>query len=346
MVDRFGLAIGGRRPVADGPPPRDRPAVCEQRFDQRRLARMVRSGDGDIPKARDVFHSAALLLSRKVAEASPATGRFLPRPERSVAHADDAPHHARPLRRRPRRRGRFRPLRRRLRPGDGGARATRRVRERGRGRRRRASGAHGVPGMVGDAAAAAGRGAVPLSRAAAARRRPHRRADHRRARQDARRRARRGAARARGRGVRLRDPAPAQRRRHRERRARGGQLRGAPAARGVRWDHAVQLPGDGADVDVPDRARVRQYVRAQAERERSVTGARAREIAAAKRVCRTASSTSSTAIAKRWTRCSNTRQVAAISFVGSTPIAEYVYRPGRATASAFRRWAARRTISS
>ena len=30
--------------------------------------------------------------------------------------------------------------------------------------------------------------------------------------------------------------------------------------------HAVQLPGDGADVDVPGRHRLRQHVRAQAQR--------------------------------------------------------------------------------
>ena len=40
-----------------------------------------------------------------------------------------------------------------------------------------------------------------------------------------------------------------------------------PAARRRRRHHPVQLPGDGADVDVRQRPRVRQHVRAQAERE-------------------------------------------------------------------------------
>ena len=38
----------------------------------------------------------------------------------------------------------------------------------------------------------------------------------------------------------------------------------------VAGHHAVQLPGDGADVDVPGRDRLRQHVRAQAERARPV----------------------------------------------------------------------------
>ena len=43
-----------------------------------------------------------------------------------------------------------------------------------------------------------------------------------------------------------------------------------PAARRVRRDHAVQLPGHGADVDVPGGHRLRQHVRAQAQRARPV----------------------------------------------------------------------------
>ena len=37
--------------------------------------------------------------------------------------------------------------------------------------------------------------------------------------------------------------------------------------------------------------------------------------------------------------------VKAVSFVGSTPIAQYIYETGCTTASACRRWAARRTTS-
>ena len=80
------------------------------------------------------------------------------------------------------------------------------------------------------------------------------------------RRARRGRAGPGGRRVRVRDPAPAE-----------GRLLGVgvdrhrrpldpPAARRRRRHHTVQLPGDGAHVDVPGCDRVRQRVRAQAER--------------------------------------------------------------------------------
>ena len=47
VADRLGLAVGGGGPVADGAAARDRPAMREQRFDQRRLARVVRADDGD-----------------------------------------------------------------------------------------------------------------------------------------------------------------------------------------------------------------------------------------------------------------------------------------------------------
>ena len=43
-----------------------------------------------------------------------------------------------------------------------------------------------------------------------------------------------------------------------------------PAARRLRRHHAVQLPGDGPDVDAPDGDRDRQHVRAQAVRARPV----------------------------------------------------------------------------
>ena len=123
-------------------------------------------------------------------------------------------------------------------------------------------------------------GARPRSRASrdllphppALRRAPRgpRPAAHGRARQGALGRHGRGRARARGDRVRLRDPDAAQ-----------GQLLGAgldrdrrlldpPAARRRRRDHAVQLPGDGPDVDVGAGARVREHVRAQAVGEGSV----------------------------------------------------------------------------
>ncbi len=94
-----------------------------------------------------------------------------------------------------------------------------------------------------------------------------RRGDHRRARQGALRRRRRGAARPGGRRVRLRHPAPAQGRVQRGRLDRGRRLLDPSAARRRRGDLAVQLPVDGAAVVRPDRDRLRQRGRPQAERE-------------------------------------------------------------------------------
>ena len=100
-------------------------------------------------------------------------------------------------------------------------------------------------------------------------------------------------ARPGGRRVRVRDPAPAEGRvlgvgldRHR-------RALDPPAARRRRRHHAVQLPGDGPDVDVPGRDRVRERVRAQAERPRPVgvaghRGAVGRGRAARRRVHRAA----------------------------------------------------------
>ena len=97
-----------------------------------------------------------------------------------------------------------------------------------------------------------------------------RRDDHRRARQGVQRCAGRGDARHRRRRVRVRHPAAAEGRLHRAGLDRHRQLDDAPAARRRRRRHAVQLPGDGADVDVPGGDRVRQRLRAEAERARPV----------------------------------------------------------------------------
>ena len=91
---------------------------------------------------------------------------------------------------------------------------------------------------------------------------------HRRARQGAVGCRRGGDARARGGRIRLRHPAPAQGRVHRERRPRRRQLLAAPAARRGGRHHAVQLPGHGAAVDVPDGAGLRQHLHPQAVRAR------------------------------------------------------------------------------
>ena len=115
----------------------------------------------------------------------------------------------------------------------------------------------------------------------------------------------------------------------------------------VRRHHAVQLPGDGADVDVPGGDRLRQHLRAQAQRARPVGVA----------CC----------IAELWAEAGlpdgvfnvvhgdkeavdallDHPDVAAVSFVGSTPIAQVHPRARhRATASGCRRSAAPRTTRS
>ena len=88
---------------------------------------------------------------------------------------------------------------------------------------------------------------------------------HGRTRQGVHRRPGRGHARHRHRRVRLRHPAAAQGRLHRPGLHRHRQLDDAPAAgRGGRH-HALQLPGDGADVDVPGGHRRRQLLHPQAQ---------------------------------------------------------------------------------
>ena len=84
------------------------------------------------------------------------------------------------------------------------------------------------------------------------------------------RRARRGTAWPRGRGVRLRPPAPGQGRLLRPGVHRCRHLQVPRAAGCRRGHHAVQLPRDGPDVDVPGRDRLRQHLRPQAQRARPV----------------------------------------------------------------------------
>ena len=94
--------------------------------------------------------------------------------------------------------------------------------------------------------------------------RPDRRGDLGRARQDPRRRRRRGAARHRGRRFRLRHPASPEGRVLPPRRPGDRHPFRPPAARRLRRHHAVQLPGDGADVDVSGGDRLRQHLRPEA----------------------------------------------------------------------------------
>ena len=117
---------------------------------------------------------------------------------------------------------------------------------------------------------------------------------------------RRGAARPGGRRVRLRHPAAAQGRVLRPGLDRRRPVLVPPAARRLRRHHAVQLPGDGADVDVPGGDRLRQHVRAQAQRARPLGVDCPRRAVGRGRAARRASSTSSTATRRRSTRCSTT----------------------------------------
>jgi hypothetical protein len=73
MLDRFGLAVGDRRPVANRSSPRNRAAVREQCFDQRRLTRMVR----DHRRARqDVPTRRARCSAASRSSSSPAASRI------------------------------------------------------------------------------------------------------------------------------------------------------------------------------------------------------------------------------------------------------------------------------
>ena len=116
-----------------------------------------------------------------------------------------------------------------------------------------------------------------------------------------------------------------------------------PAARRRRRDHAVQLPRDGAHVDVGAGARVRQHLRAEAVREGPVRVGPRRGAARPRPACRTASSTSSTATRSRSTRCSSTRTSRPSRSSARRRSPATSTRPRRRTASAARRSAARRT---
>ena len=99
-------------------------------------------------------------------------------------------------------------------------------------------------------------------------------------------------------------------------------LRGASRApRRRRRHHAVQLPGDGPDVDVPHRGHARQRLRAEALRASPAHRVPPGRADDGGRLRARASSPSSTAIARPSTRWSITRDVRAVGFVGSTPAA-------------------------
>ena len=153
---------------------------------------------------------------------------------------------------------------------------------------------------------------------------------HRRARQGAVRRPRRGRPRPREHRVRLRHPAPAEGRLQRAGVDRRRRVLDPPAARRRRRHHAVQLPGDGADVDVRQRPRVRQHVRAQAEREGPVGVAAAWPSCWPRPACPAGCFNVVQGDKVAVDRLLEHPDIAAVSFVGSTPIARYIYETGTA----------------
>ena len=152
-------------------------------------------------------------------------------------------------------------------PATGAVTTQGRLRDRRRGRR----GDRRREGRLRDLGHRLARQAVhdPLQVPRAARRPPRRdrRADHRRARQGALGRARRGRARPGDRRPGVRDHRPAEGRAVDRGGLPGRRRLDPPAARCRGRHHAVQLPGHGADVDVPAGHRVRQHLRAEAQRE-------------------------------------------------------------------------------
>ena len=111
----------------------------------------------------------------------------------------------------------------------------------------------------------------------------------------------------------------------RQRRHRHRQLVAAPTARRVRGHHAVQLSRDGADVDVSARDRVRQHVRPEAVGARSV----AARLRLAELLAEAGLPPGVFNVVNGDREAVDTLltdpDVAAVSFVGSTPVAQHVY---------------------
>ena len=119
------------------------------------------------------------------------------------------------------------------------------------------------------------------------------------------------------------------------------------AARRLRRDHAVQLPGDGADVDAPGGHRLRQHVRAQAERARPGRVRPGRPSCGAEAGLPDGVFNVVHGDKVAVDALLDHPDVAAVSFVGSTPIAKYIHeRAPPRTASGCRRSAAPRTTRS
>ena len=160
------------------------------------------------------------------------------------------------------------------------------------------------------------------------------------------RRARRDRPGPGGGRVRVRDPAPAEGRLLRVGLDRHRRALRAPAARGGGRHHAVQLPGDGPDVDVPGGDRVRERLRAQAERAGSRRRRTGSPSSGPRRACRPGCS--------RWCTATRRRSTASSRIRTSAPSASSAPRRSRGTctrrpprtASGCRRSAARRTTWS
>lgn len=190
-----------------------------------------------------------------------------------------------------------------------------------------------VPALAQHLAHAPDRGHVPVPQ-------PRRRASGRargagelRARQDPFRRARRGEPRARDRRARLRDRSVAQRGVLGERLDPSECLLGPPAARRRRPHHAVQLPGDVPDVDVPPCNRGREYLCAQAVREGPVDLLDSPS-SSPRRVFLRACSTSSTATRWQSTRSSSIRASLQSALSARLPWPRHVYENAAAKGNA------------
>ncbi len=168
-------------------------------------------------------------------------------------------------------------------------------------------------------------------------------AAHRRARQGPVRCPRRDRPRPREPRVRVRHRQPDEGRLLRAGLRRRRRLPDPPAARRGRRHHAVQLPGDGPDVDVRHGHRDRQHVHPQAVREGPVGGQLHGRAAGRGRRARTASSTSSTATRSRSTRSSSTPTSPRSRSSGRPRSRATSTRPGRRRASGSRRSVAPRT---
>jgi acyl-CoA reductase-like NAD-dependent aldehyde dehydrogenase len=149
-----------------------------------------------------------------------------------------------------------------------------------------------------------------------------------RTRQDLSRTPGRGhPARSRSGRVRARHPASAEGRVHRGCRTGHRPPLDAPAARRRRRHHAVQLPGHGADVEWPAAiACGNTFILKPSERD-PVRADACWPNSSSRPACRKACSTSSRRQGSR-RRHPRHPDIKAVGFVGSTPIAEYVYSRG------------------